>query len=197
MRATGEMRGTILQQARLLFEEQGYTATSIKQIARAAGCATSALYYYFEEGKTQILSEVIQAYTGDALHLFQGCADATSLPDLLQRFGHIILSAMPELVTNTSWLQVEFPRLREEEKQHIHALYATLHRFLVTQIARFVASEAQAAQLGWALVCTYIGYEQLFVKLEMDQECDVHPEIFSAFVTKTLAQGMQGPVEPS
>jgi AcrR family transcriptional regulator len=193
MRATGDMRETILREAHRLFVEQGYAATSIKQIALAAGCATSALYYYFEEGKPQILRTVIHAYIGDTLHLLQGQEEVTSLADLLQRFGTMILSSMPEMMTNNSWLQLEFPRLNEEEKQHVRAVFLDLHRFLVQQIARFVASEEQATQLAWMLVCIYNGYEQLFVRLEVNEGSDGQSEGFSTFVSQTLARGMQEP----
>ena len=197
MRASGEMRETILRQAHRLFVEQGYAATSIKQIAQAAGCATSALYYYFEEGKPQILREVIHFSIGDTLQLLQGQEEAKSLADLLQRFGNMILSSMPEMMTNNSWLQLEFPRLNEEEKRQVRAVFTGLHRFLVQQIAPFVASEEQAAQLAWMLVCTYIGYEQMFVRLEVNKESDEQPKDFSTFVASTLARGMQESIEPS
>jgi AcrR family transcriptional regulator len=185
------MRETILREAHRLFVEQGYAATSIKQIAQAAGCATSALYYYFEAGKPQILREVIHADVQKTLRFLPAYEEATSLTDLLQRFGTMILSAMPELVTNNSWLQLEFPRLNEEEKRQVRTVFANLHRFLAQQIARFVASEAQATQLAWMLVCTYIGYEQLFARLEVDKESDAPPGDFPAFVAGTLAHGIQ------
>ena len=46
-----------------LFREQGYEATTLKQIARAAGCTTAALHYCFEDGKDHILREVIREST--------------------------------------------------------------------------------------------------------------------------------------
>ncbi len=193
MRTTGDMRETILQQARQLFVEQGYAATSIKQIAKAAGCATSALYYYFEEGKPQILRGVVRASTDDTLQLVERVQEATSLADLLQRFGETILNSMPELITNSSWLQMEFVRLPEEEKQYVQTMFTTLHRFLSSQIARFVQPEDQAAKLAWMLVCTYIGYEQLFVRLEMARKSAMRPEEFSTFTTDTLAREVQEP----
>jgi len=52
MRETSELKETILNVAGELFAKNGYAATSIKQIAKAAGCTTAALYYYFEDGKT-------------------------------------------------------------------------------------------------------------------------------------------------
>ena len=49
----------ILREAGDLFRQQGYAATSIKQIASAAGCTTAALYTYYEGGKAHVLREVI------------------------------------------------------------------------------------------------------------------------------------------
>ncbi len=197
MRVTGEMRETILREAHRLFVEQGYAATSIKQIAQAAGCATSALYYYFEEGKPQILREVIHADVQETLRFLPLHEEATSLTELLQRFGTMVLSSMPTFVTNNSWLQLEFPRLNEKEKKQVRTVFANLHRFLAQQIARFVASEEQAAQLAWMLVCTYIGYEQLFVRLEINKESDAQPRDFPAFIASTLAHGSQESTDAS
>ena len=53
------LQDLIIEKASELFREKGYTATSIKQIAKASGCTTDALYYYFEGGKKHILREVI------------------------------------------------------------------------------------------------------------------------------------------
>ena len=53
MRTTTDLKDIILQKAGELFAQQGYTATSNKQIAKAAGCTAAALYYYFEGGKAQ------------------------------------------------------------------------------------------------------------------------------------------------
>ena len=195
MRVTGEMRETILREAHRLFVEQGYAATSIKQIAQASGCATSALYYYFEEGKPQILREVIHADVQETLRFLPVHEEATSLTELLQGFGTMVLSSLPTFVTNNSWLQLEFPRLNEEEKKQVRTVFANLHRFLAQQIARFVPSETQAAQLAWMLVCTYIGYEQLFARLEINKESDEHLEEFPAFVARTLAHGSQEPTD--
>ena len=54
MGEASSLQDLILENADELFREQGYAATSIKQIAKASGCTTAALSYYFEDGKQHI-----------------------------------------------------------------------------------------------------------------------------------------------
>ncbi len=42
-------RDLIIETAAELFQEQGYDATSVRQIAAAVGCSEAALYYLFKE----------------------------------------------------------------------------------------------------------------------------------------------------
>ena len=51
-------RERIVAEALRLFEQQGYRATSVESIARAAGTSRATLYQYFES-KEQIFVELI------------------------------------------------------------------------------------------------------------------------------------------
>lgn len=80
MRTPTELRTIILNEASKLFMQQGYAATTIKQIARAADCTTAALYSYFEGGKPQILREVVRSCSADSAQIFANTTNATTLP---------------------------------------------------------------------------------------------------------------------
>jgi TetR/AcrR family transcriptional regulator len=54
-------RDAILDAAEQLFAAQGFTATTIKQIGRAAGVNSALLYYYFAD-KDQLYREVLQRF---------------------------------------------------------------------------------------------------------------------------------------
>jgi TetR/AcrR family transcriptional regulator len=54
-------RDAILDAAERLFAAQGFTATTIKQIGRAAGVNSALLYYYFAD-KEQLYREVLQRF---------------------------------------------------------------------------------------------------------------------------------------
>jgi TetR/AcrR family transcriptional regulator, cholesterol catabolism regulator len=47
-------RDQIIDTAAQLFQEQGYTATSVRQIADAVGVTEAALYYHFLNAKCLI-----------------------------------------------------------------------------------------------------------------------------------------------
>ncbi|MEL6675021.1 MAG: TetR/AcrR family transcriptional regulator [Bacteroidota bacterium] len=51
----------ILGKAIQLFRQQGYHATSIGQLARHCGIQKAHFYYYFPDGKQQILQEVLES----------------------------------------------------------------------------------------------------------------------------------------
>jgi len=42
-----------------LLEEQGYPATGLNEIVKESGAAKGSIYYYFPDGKEQIVSEQV------------------------------------------------------------------------------------------------------------------------------------------
>ena len=74
-RAASEgLRPRILREATRLFSQHGYAATSVREIATAAGCTKPALYYHFE-GKERLFIEAIHKETEDITRLV---ADVTA-----------------------------------------------------------------------------------------------------------------------
>ncbi len=58
LRDENVLRATILTHAARLFAEQGYSATSIRQVTDACECTKPALYYYFKS-KEALFAELI------------------------------------------------------------------------------------------------------------------------------------------
>ncbi len=54
-----ETRQHIILAACKLLENQGYPATSLDEIVRESGAPKGSLYYYFPEGKEQLVSEAV------------------------------------------------------------------------------------------------------------------------------------------
>lgn len=52
-------REQIILAACSLLEKQGYPATGLNEIVQASGAAKGSLYYYFPDGKEQIVSEAV------------------------------------------------------------------------------------------------------------------------------------------
>jgi TetR/AcrR family transcriptional repressor of lmrAB and yxaGH operons len=59
-------RDLIVQAACTLLEKQGYPATSLDEIVKESGAPKGSLYYYFPDGKEQIVSEAV-LYAGKIL----------------------------------------------------------------------------------------------------------------------------------
>ncbi len=59
-------RDLIIQAACTLLEKQGYPATSLDEIVKESGAPKGSLYYYFPDGKEQIVSEAV-SYAGKIL----------------------------------------------------------------------------------------------------------------------------------
>jgi AcrR family transcriptional regulator len=66
---TSETHQTILQVARRLFIRQGYTATSIREIAEEAGIGKATIYHHFPD-KTAIIMELMRQAAGNTLDIF-------------------------------------------------------------------------------------------------------------------------------
>ena len=53
------MREQILSTTRTLLEKQGYHGTGLNEIVRESGAPKGSLYYYFPDGKEQIVAEAV------------------------------------------------------------------------------------------------------------------------------------------
>ncbi|MEU8223113.1 helix-turn-helix domain-containing protein [Kribbella sp. NPDC048915] len=69
-------RREIVRQAMALFQANGYNATSLQDIATAAGCSKATVLYHFS-GKPAVLAAVLQPAAEDLAALV---ADAAQLP---------------------------------------------------------------------------------------------------------------------
>jgi AcrR family transcriptional regulator len=177
----------ILEKAGELFREQGYAATTIKQIARAAGCTTAALYYYFEDGKQHILHEVIRQSARkaeDSMLLPQ----ADSLEEFLVRLGAHLAQRWPEVADRFNWIMLQFATLPDKEKRIVQNQLLGIQRALNERIGQYVADEATAERLAWLVYCSFFGYQQIFTKMEVGQRVDLGMEEYSRFLAQVVGQ---------
>jgi AcrR family transcriptional regulator len=165
MRETSELKETILNVASDLFARNGYAATSIKQIAKAAGCTTAALYYYFEDGKAHILKEVVRSYSSDALSAVDGVDEFDDLPTYLEHLAQCIEQAMPKMRKRLNWLVLELHNLPAEERDQFTGQFVGLHRTIRARLEQYLKDHERANVLAWIIVCAFLGYGQLFQTL--------------------------------
>jgi AcrR family transcriptional regulator len=173
----------IVAKATELFFAQGYNATSVRQIAEAAGCTDAALYYHFRDGKRALFQAVIESNLPDFIALLEPCRNALSLPELIRTIGKGFDQAAP-LWGRISWMVGEFPHLSTEEKQLVYQAYLSFQVDLTHLIRPFVADDARAEALTWLVICALFGYAQTFLHFELQHIANVSFESFK----ETLAQ---------
>ncbi|WP_257351117.1 TetR/AcrR family transcriptional regulator [Pseudalkalibacillus decolorationis] len=66
MEKTTSARTRLIEATFNLIEQQGYHGTGLNQIIKESGAPKGSLYYYFPDGKEQLVSEAIELY-GQAL----------------------------------------------------------------------------------------------------------------------------------
>lgn len=174
---------TILNQSSELFREQGYAATSIKQIARASGCTTAALYYYYEGGKSQILREVIQSYRKQGPDM-AGMGESQSLSEFVTDLTESLSVAFPQIADQTGWLLLQFPNLSGEEKAEIQSGILGIHESLKRVIVQFTKDEGEAEKIAWVLYTMFYGYHQIFFRAEISQVVDLDLDDYGKYVAE-------------
>ncbi len=153
-------RDAIVEAASRLFTQQGYVATSVRQIAEAVGVTEAALYYHFKDGKRELLSAVLAEHMPDLLDSIGACEDMASLDELLRCFMKNVLQLGQKRMERLWWIATEFRRFSAQEQALVHEKYLTLFRRLEAVLQPFVGDDA--FMLSWTLVLLMFGYGQLF-----------------------------------
>jgi AcrR family transcriptional regulator len=180
-------RELIVETATNLFVEQGYDATSVRQIADQVGCTEAALYYHFKDGKRELLQEVVGTQYPDLASVVEGCRGAESLEELVLRYGAMIRKIGPPHIHKLRWLSAEFANLEPDEQDFIREKQMNLHRGMAELIARFVDSQEEADALAWVMISCGYGYGQLFINFDLQAHVDFPPERLIATLAKLLA----------
>ncbi|HDL41599.1 MAG TPA: TetR/AcrR family transcriptional regulator [Actinobacteria bacterium] len=116
--ATTDTRATILQIARRLFVQHGFTATTMRQLAREAGIGKATIYHHFAD-KQAIVLALLEQETGpdvDALAAFESetdprrCIDMVVLATLevFQQSMDLIQVVQREVPDGQVWLDAGF-----------------------------------------------------------------------------------------
>ncbi|RMG74722.1 MAG: TetR/AcrR family transcriptional regulator [Chloroflexi bacterium] len=180
-------RELIVDAAAALFKEQGYTATSIRQIADQVGCTEAALYYHFKDGKRALLQAVLEDHAPSLMAILQGCEAAESLHELIICIGKNLSRAVnKENLDNFRWILAEFPRMSAEERAAVHSKHLEFEQLLAVQVERFVEDSALARKIAWTMVCAGFGFGQLFFNLEMDKLVDFTPKDLTEVMAMAL-----------
>jgi AcrR family transcriptional regulator len=184
-------RELILNTAARLFTQQGYTETSVRQIADEVGCTEAALYYHFKEGKRELLQHVVECQFPDLQSIVEDCRGAQSLRELVLLYGEKMRKVGPIHIRKLRWLSAEYPHLDPEEQSFIQQKQLKFHRGMAALMAQFLASKEEADDLAWILFSTAFGYGQLFINFELQEHVDFPPEKMIAMLVK-LFDSLEG-----
>ncbi|HML24897.1 MAG TPA: TetR/AcrR family transcriptional regulator [Aggregatilinea sp.] len=166
-------RDDIIAAAADLFTQQGYSATTVREIAEKVGCAEAALYYHFKGGKRELLNAVFDSYIPDLKGALDEMAQGTSLHDAILRFGLMMVQLAPAKMERWRWILAEMPRLTEAERGQIQQRFMTIHNGVTDQIARFVDDRVEADQIAWLVMSAMFGYGQFFFSLDIQSLVDL------------------------
>jgi AcrR family transcriptional regulator len=185
-------RDLIIEEASRLFVEQGYAATSVRQIAEAVGCTEAALYYHFKDGKRELLLAVFECNIPDFLHAVEGCSTAPSLREFASCFMRKMVNKTEEhMISQLRWIFTEFPNLTDEERFLLYNKNALFQTALRTQLLRYVPDEAEADHVAWLFMFTGFGYGQMMITLDLQSATDFDLNGFIDFVAERVAAGRE------
>jgi AcrR family transcriptional regulator len=139
----------ILEAAYALFLEQGYHATSMRQIAQQAGLALGGIYNHFES-KEQIFETVLlekHPYR-QMLQILQA-APGDSLEQLAQNAARTI---MAELGKRPDFLKLALIELSEFRGKHISILFQIIFPEVYPLFQRFRERESELRELPLQVV---------------------------------------------
>ena len=190
MSSAHSLQDLIVEKAGELFREQGYAATTIKQIAKASGCTTAALYYYFEDGKQHILREVIHRSARE-VESDRQFPEADTLDDFLIELSAVLVERFPRVADRFNWIMLQFPTLPDEEKRILQDQLLGNQLALRERMARYVGDGAAAERLAWLVYCSFFGYHQIFTKMEVGQRVDLTAADYGRFLAAVVDGGVQ------
>jgi AcrR family transcriptional regulator len=189
MRETSELKATILDAASELFAKNGYAATSIKQIAKASGCTSAALYYHFEGGKAHILREVVRSYSTDAVSAVDDNVEFEHLSAYLEHLSHRIGQTMPKMRKRLSWLALELHNLPAEERHQFIDQFLGLQRAIRARLEHYLKDHQHANLLAWVIICAFFGYGQLFQTMGLEDPSGPGLDEFGQALMGIIVQG--------
>jgi len=144
-------REEILLAACRLLEKQGYPATGLNEIVQESGAPKGSLYYYFPEGKEQIISEAV-LYSGKILvermrSELAKCADPMqSIYEYILRLADKVEEKHFTAGNPLTIVSVEAAGASERISQACREVYAQMQDVLQEKLACCGLSEAEAAE---------------------------------------------------
>jgi AcrR family transcriptional regulator len=178
-------RAALVAAARQCFAADGYDATTVASILRAAGMARGALYHYFPEGKRDIFSAVFDELNDD----YHRRRDASA--EVASPLGRITAGMNVFLIccTQPDFAQIvlaDAPRLIPSQ-----ALPGSSYRLLLAELDQAVAAqEIQQTDTG-ALAMILHGAVRSAGDFVVESSDPAHALIVAGDMLKLLVDGLR------
>jgi len=136
----------ILEAALGLFSSQGYRATSVRDIAEAAGVSTGNVYHHFPDKEALFLTLLDQYWTAieDPELPFNKAVAVGVFPDNLEDLGHASRQLVDEYRRYIALIYVD---VVEFEGSHIRKFYAEMAKRYAGALESHAGGKAIAARL--------------------------------------------------
>jgi AcrR family transcriptional regulator len=187
MEKNKNLKKKLLLEAKKLFQKQGIKATTIKQIADSSKCTNAALYYYFENGKSEIIQETIFDILKDRLAILEGLENLKNLNDFITKLGEKLNTKKYHISNNISWLLVEFNQIPNDIKKVFHNNFNNFLKKLSFIINSFINDEERSKDIAWILFCSIFGYQHLFQKMDFSKYFKMDFSEFTQKLAKMLS----------
>jgi len=116
----GDVKARILAVAAQLFMEQGFAATSVREIGERAAVGQSSLYHHVRS-KSQLLFQLSQSFSTELLDRITAMTNATPSPsDQLRGLIHVVLSVVESHQAEVTVFLREGHALPDGPRQQIH-----------------------------------------------------------------------------
>ena len=156
----------LLAAARALFVSKGYRATTLEQIASAAGLTKGAVYFHFgakEAVLVQLLAHVEAQLIVPALEILrtQGGPLSNKLVQFLRLHGEMGVTNREDMLLLIS-MSIEFAELEGPAAEAIKRMYGELYKAIEALVRRGQANgefrrDAPAAELASIVIATHDG----------------------------------------
>jgi len=156
----------LLSAARALFVSKGYRATTLEQVATAAGLTKGAVYFYFgskEAVLVQLLEAVEAQLIAPALAILKSPGNPIfdKFGQFLRMHGEMGVSNREDMLLLIS-MSIEFAEQEGPAAEAIKRMYNNLHRAIEALIKRGQASgefrrDAPAAELASIVIAAHDG----------------------------------------
>jgi AcrR family transcriptional regulator len=184
----------IVQATGALFREQGYEATSVKQIVLTAEAALGSVYHYFPGGKAELGAEAVRLSGALYEQLIPAVFDAA--PDIVTGVRDFFDGAGEHLVDTNYADACPIATVALETSSHSETMRTAcadvFERWITAGAERFYAAgltQGRARELTIAMLCALEGAFVLARAARSTEPLRVAGELTAQAVEKALAEG--------